>query len=55
MGCGCGQARTETITTNVAQQMIDDARRTAQEEFEAMIASAGAAMGNANSEQTAKR
>ena len=55
MSCGCGKARTETITSNIAQQLIEEARRSAQDEYEAMIASAGAAMGNANSEETAKR
>lgn len=55
MGCGCGNARTETITSNIAQQLIEEARRSAQDEYEAMIASAGAAMGNANSEETARR
>lgn len=35
--------------------MIEEARRTAEEEFQAMIASAGAAVGNANSESTAQR
>lgn len=55
MGCGCGGARTETITSVQAQQMIEEARRTAQEEYEAIIASAGNAVGNANSSETAQR
>lgn len=56
MGCGCGgAARTEAITSNQAQAMIEEARRSAQDEYEAIIASAGNAVGNANSENTAQR
>lgn len=50
MGCNCGNKRTEAITSNVAQAMIDDARRQSEEEYhEALVASASAAIGNANS------
>jgi len=55
MGCGCGGGRTETITSNQAQAMIEEARRTAQDEYETMLASAGRAVGNADSNQTAQR
>ncbi len=55
MGCGCGGARTEAITSNMAQELIDQARKSAQEEYDAIIASAGNAIGNGNSDQTAQR
>ena len=51
MACGCGRStRTEAITSNVAQAMINEARRQSEEEqLEAMVASAGNAIGNASS------
>jgi len=52
MACGCGK-RTEAITTNVAQALLDQAAR--QDEQEAMVASARKAIGNANSNTTAQR
>lgn len=54
MGCSCGKnRRTEAITSNVAQAMIDEARRQSQEEYmESLVASAGNAIGNANSSGT---
>lgn len=55
MGCGCGQGRAETITSAEANAMIEQARRSAQEEYEAIIASAGNAIGNGDSNQTARR
>lgn len=52
--CACGKTvRTEAITANVAQQIIDEQRR--QDEYEVMIASAGQAIGNADSGSTAQR
>jgi hypothetical protein len=56
MGCGCGGARPEVITTNVAQAIIDEQRKqTAEDQFNEMIASANKAAGNANSGATAQR
>jgi hypothetical protein len=50
MGCNCGRKRTEAITSNVAQAMIDEARRQSEEEyFDSLVASAGNAIGNASS------
>jgi len=49
MACGCsGSKRTEAITSNVANAMIADARRTAEEERDALVASAANAMSNAS-------
>jgi len=59
MSCGCGGARTETITSNVAQALIDEQRRVESEalmnEYETMLASAARAAGNADSGATAVR
>jgi hypothetical protein len=52
MACGCGK-RSEAITTNIAQALIDQAK--AQDEQEAMVASAQKAIGNADSNRTAQR
>jgi hypothetical protein len=50
MGCNCVRNRTEAITSNVAQAMIDQARRQSEEEYmESLVASAGNAIGNASS------
>jgi len=55
--CACGQkANTEVITSNVAQAIIDEQRRqTQQDQYEAMLASAGQAISNADSGATTIR
>lgn len=55
MGCGCGGAKIEALTTNQAQALIDAAREQAKNELEAMTASAQQAASNANSNQSALR
>lgn len=56
MGCGCGGAvQREVITSNQAQAMLDEALRQRQDELQAMIASAGRAAENADSNTTAQR
>jgi len=59
MSCGCSGARTETITSNIAQALLDEQRQVEQaalmNEYEAMLASAAKAAGNADSNATAVR
>ena len=54
MACGCGETRSETMTTNMAQALLDQ-QEAQQREQEAMIASAARASGNADSNSTAQR
>jgi hypothetical protein len=55
--CACGQTRKyDAITSAEANALIEEQRRqTPQDEYEAIIASAGRAIGNATSEITAQR
>jgi hypothetical protein len=57
--CGCGGARTEALTTNQAQALIDAANAEValarQTELEAMVASIATASQNANSGASAQR
>lgn len=59
MGCGCGGARKyDAITSAEANALIEQQRlqdQTPENYYESMLASAGAAIGNANSEETAQR
>lgn len=57
--CGCGGARTDALTTNQAQALIDAANAEVllarQTEMEAMVASISQASANANSGASAQR
>lgn len=55
--CACGQTkRMDAITSAEANAILEEQRRqTPQDEYEAIIASAGRAIGNATSEITAQR
>lgn len=56
MACGCGNKNTEVITSNIASQLIEEARRQSEQEYqETMLVSAGNAIGNASSGETAQR
>jgi hypothetical protein len=53
--CACGKPKMESMTANVAQALLDEARAQAKSETEAMTASAGQAVSNANSNASALR
>jgi hypothetical protein len=56
MSCGCGgQSNMQAMTTNQVNEMLAEARKSAEEQLNELIASAANAAGNANSNKTAQR